>query len=290
MSTKHFKSSVLLAAGILLTGIIFFTYSISSAGLFDRGAKKNETKAAVKVEKKAAKEEKKALTEEEKKQELITQARAQLANTVWKVTLRESLANAAPETKRNEEEDTIYFEDRKVRTDKLTKEGFLSSNYTVRIKGNDFNVIIWETMQTSEKSGVAFLRGDINCKVEEMATTTTPMRGVLSWHIDDKVIKDYTFTSKEKSAYVPPPVVEEPVPVPAAAAPAVVVETPAVVEVASPVEVSAVTETPAAVTEAPAVAAEAAATAVVTETPAAPVKEEVKEQPKEEKKKKRGWF
>ncbi len=153
-------------------------------------------------------EERKPLADlsEKEKNELIEEAKSELNNKVWDITLKLS-----DPKKVEEEEDILRFEDSRFISDKLQSEGFDASNYTVRLKGKTGEIIVWETMQTSEESGVAFWRGELRGDVA---------RGVLSWHIDDKNKKDYTFTSKGKKDIVLEPEEE----VPTAPEPAVVEE------------------------------------------------------------------
>ena len=58
-------------------------------------------------------------------------------------------------------------------------------------------------MQTSEKKGLTFWKGELE---------NDKMRGVLSRHIDEKTIKDYTFysTAKEMITEAPPVVATPP--------------------------------------------------------------------------------
>ena len=117
------------------------------------------------------------------KKEMLVDARNALDNTVWKIDLTEMSAKTGK--KMEAESDTLRFENNKIISDKLTEEGFPSTGYTVRLKGKDNEIVIWETMQTSEEKGIAFWRGKIS---------NEKMRGVLSWHIDEKKKKDYTFS------------------------------------------------------------------------------------------------
>jgi len=136
----------------------------------------------------------------EERRKMIQEAKDKLDGTIWQIKLRQT----AP--KKKEEEDTLRFENYKVASDKMVSEGFAPSNYTVRLKGKDNEIVIWETMQTSEKEGIAFWRGEIQQRGE--IEQIDVMRGVLSWHLGEKDKKDYTFVSVEKEV-IPEPVEEE---------------------------------------------------------------------------------
>ena len=161
----------------------------------------------------------KPLTGAEKKQQMIKDAKESLEGTVWEINLKQMTQDA----NKDQFEDTLRFSEGRISSDKLVKKDFTPTNFTVRVK-NETN-IIWETMQTSadKENGIAFWRGEIR--------NEGVMRGVLSWHIKENKIKDYSFRSKvtlEELLNAPPPpvVVEEVVeavveesaePVPAAA-------------------------------------------------------------------------
>ncbi|MFH1837848.1 MAG: hypothetical protein ABH862_07040 [Candidatus Omnitrophota bacterium] len=117
----------------------------------------------------------------EEKSAIAKDAKLKLNNTTWEIELKEM----STEKNREEMKDIIRFAEGRISSDKLTKEGFTPTNYTVRIKGKDR--LIWETMQTSEEKGIAFWRGELR--------EGQPMRGVLSWHIKENKIKDYSFSS-----------------------------------------------------------------------------------------------
>jgi hypothetical protein len=140
----------------------------------------------------------------EKRKQMIKAAKEGLDNTTWQIRLQETTAK---KKKKEVIKDTLYFRDGRIESERLTSEGFSPSNFTVRIKGEDN--IIWETMQTSEENGLAFWRGEIR------QSTKSPivMRGVLSWHINEKTVQDYTFVSEEKEAIISEQVKkEEPTP------------------------------------------------------------------------------
>lgn len=123
----------------------------------------------------------------EEKAKVLAEAKIALDNTSWKIELK-PMATGKKKPK-GSEEDVLRFVNNQIISDKLETEGFSSSNYTVRIKGKNNDIIIWETMQMSEDKGVAFWRGEIR---------KGRMRGVLSWHISESKKKSYNFASMAK--------------------------------------------------------------------------------------------
>jgi len=129
---------------------------------------------------------KKSFTEAEKKAKALAEAKETLNNTTWDIVLKSIVAS---KKKSSEKEDTLRFINNQVVSDDLESDGFSPSNYTIRLKGKDNDVIIWETMQTSEDKGAAFWRGEIR---------NGKMRGVLSRHISNRKKESYNFSSVEK--------------------------------------------------------------------------------------------
>jgi len=153
----------------------------------------------------------------EKRRNMIKAAKEKLNNTVLEIELSQMTAEPKKETFK----DTLRFSDNKIESDKLKAEGFPATNYTVSMSGED--IVVWETMQTSEKKGLAFWKGELENGV---------MRGVLSRHLDEKTVKDYSFASTKVEAVEAPK--EEAIPESAAAVEAPKVETktePAAAEV-----------------------------------------------------------
>ena len=126
----------------------------------------------------------------EEKREMLNVAKNELNNTIWQIELRQTAIGKKKKSKK-EEADVLRFKNNKIISDKLASSGFSSSNYTIRLKGKDNDIVIWETMQASEEKGVAFWRGEIRNGI---------MRGVLSWHVDEKNKKNYLFVSAAKKA------------------------------------------------------------------------------------------
>lgn len=118
--------------------------------------------------------------EEQKK--LLKAAKKELNNLEWKIKL-----SPMSGTKAKSYEDTLLFVDSKFSSEKLESEEFSASNYTVSLKGED--VIVWETMQTSEDAGISFWRGELENGV---------MRGVLSKNPGKETHMDFSFYSIER--------------------------------------------------------------------------------------------
>jgi hypothetical protein len=108
----------------------------------------------------------------------------ELNNTEWAVEMS-SLSN--PKAKK--EEDAVIFKDNQVSIASYSKKGFPTTNFTLTVQED--GMVIWETMQTSEKSGIAFWRGELDPKMQTM-------RGVVSYAIDNKNKQDYSFVSVSK--------------------------------------------------------------------------------------------
>ena len=128
-------------------------------------------------------DEEKIAAQAEKKRQMIKAAKKKLDNTTWQIELTQMTTGK----KKVKTEDTLRFINGRIESEQLVSEGFSVSNFTVRIKRED--TVIWETMQSSEEQGLAFWRGEIKEGI---------MRGVLSRHLDEKTIKDYTFVSEKK--------------------------------------------------------------------------------------------
>ena len=163
--------------------------SVSSAAEKKENAKEQEKPKAVEAR------------QDEEMAKKIKEAEKTLSNTKWQV----NFTQITQLEKKEKFTDTVSFKDGKVEIGSLTPQGFPATSFTITIKGDDNSVIVWETMQASEKKGLAFLKGQI----EEGR-----MRGVLSRHFDEKSVKDYSFysTSKEVIQEVTPPPQAEPAP------------------------------------------------------------------------------
>ena len=139
-------------------------------------------------------------------EDILAAKKAALDNSEWSIELKPM---AGGKGKSKAEQDTLLFSDGKVSSGNLVKAGYNTTNYTLRIL-EDNETLTWETMQTSEKDGVAFWRGDIG--------PDGIMRGVLSKRDLKNSTKDFNFVSTGSKKVAPP---APPAPAPAAPAPAV---------------------------------------------------------------------
>jgi hypothetical protein len=136
-------------------------------------------------------------------QDALAAKTAELNNTEWTIELK-SMAGG----KAKAEKDTLHFADGKVVSASMEKAGYSASNFTTRLLED--GALAWETMQNSEKDGIAFWRGDIG--------TDGVMRGVLSKRDLKNNTKDFNFVSTGSQKVAPP---APPAPAPAAPAPVV---------------------------------------------------------------------
>lgn len=165
-----------------------------------QAAKPQETKAA--IPKKEAKQEEANTTETQRpavqidqkalaeKRTLIEEKRKILNNTEWKIDLRilNSTEPAEGKEKAAKETDIVTFKDNKVGISSFSKKGFADTNYTLSVQED--GTVVWETMQNMDKA-TAFWRGELDSEMIKM-------QGILSNHLDETVIKDYSFVSIEK--------------------------------------------------------------------------------------------
>jgi hypothetical protein len=128
----------------------------------------------------------------EKRRKKIKAAKDKLNDTQWQIVLRSAGAESG------EIEDTLRFTEGKVKSDRLSSEGFSATNFSVNLQGD--NIIIWETMQSSENSGIAFWRGEVEGDV---------MKGLLSRHLDEDTVRDYSFVSTSKGVLEKEDAIEE---------------------------------------------------------------------------------
>lgn len=140
-------------------------------------SKKDSSKAVSKDEK--AKQEAVAA-----KRQLEEKKRREIANTEWQIELTPLSG------KGKKESETVIFKDNQVGFVSYGKKGFPATNFTLSVQ--DDGLVVWETMQTSEKAGIAFWRG-------EMPDAQT-MRGIFSYHPDEKTTIDYSFISTGKKS------------------------------------------------------------------------------------------
>jgi hypothetical protein len=122
------------------------------------------------------------------KRELAEKKRKLLNNTEWEIELTDLSG------KEKKEPDILTFADNKVSCKNCLKRVLPATNYTLSVQGDA--TIVWETMQSGEKTVTAFWRGDIDAGMQKMS-------GVLSLHIGDKDVVDYSFISSGKKNITP---------------------------------------------------------------------------------------
>lgn len=180
---------------VYMVGICFMFSGLTSAYAGWWGKKKTEDTAVKKTEesKPAPTSAKKTDKKSEKAQqdalnarrEAIQQKRKALNDTEWQIELTSTSGGA----KAKKEIDIVVFKNNQVTVRGYSAKGFPTTNYTLTIQPD--GTIVWETMQTSEKSGVAFWRGEITSNIQSM-------RGILSYHINDRTIHDFSFVALSK--------------------------------------------------------------------------------------------
>ena len=136
-------------------------------------------------------------------EDILATKKAALDNSEWIIELKPM---AGGKGKSKAEQDTLLFSDGKISSGNLVKAGYNTTNYTLRIL-EDNETLTWETMQTSEKDGVAFWRGDIG--------PDGIMRGVLSKRDLKNNTKDFNFVSTGSKKVAPPVPPVESAPAPA---------------------------------------------------------------------------
>lgn len=120
-------------------------------------------------------------TAEEERVELrkkIEERKTELNGSSWQILIKSQAGKGSLEGP-----DTLTFQDGKFSSEALSKKNYSRTNYTLTIQ--EGGPTIWETMQTSEKDGVTFFRG------EWLKDTMT---GVITRQTD-KGSEDYYFSS-----------------------------------------------------------------------------------------------
>ena len=100
--------------------------------------------------------------------------RARLNGTSWSLEL--IMVSGSEKEKGKIQKDTVTFGTQTISSDRLTKAGFPTSNYSLTV--GDDGVAVWETMQThSNGKGVAFWRGEIHGDAMEGVLSKQPTGG-----------------------------------------------------------------------------------------------------------------
>jgi hypothetical protein len=117
------------------------------------------------------------------KKEMLAKKRQELNNTEWGIQLNPVSGKGKKET------DTAVFQNSEVVFTNFSKKGFPESSYALSVQED--GTLIWETMQTSEKSGINFWRGEVSPDLQSM-------RGFMNHQIDDKNREEFSFFSSSK--------------------------------------------------------------------------------------------
>ncbi len=118
----------------------------------------------------------------------IEEKKKELNGSEWKGILPPS------DLKSKAEDDVLTFQNSQVRSKAFSERGFSPTNYTVSLPEGD-EMAVWETMQTSAKEGVVFIRGE--WKADNM-------HGIVSEQMEGgKSSKDYNFKTTSKASIKP---------------------------------------------------------------------------------------
>lgn len=160
-----------------------------AVGQEQQSQKSDAPVVAAPVEKKIDNTEKARLQAAKAQKDAADKKRKELENTSWEIELT-PLSGAL---KGKKEAETVLFKGNQVSFVNYEKKGFPATNFTLTVQED--GQIVWETMQTSEKAGIAFWRGEL----PDMQN----MRGIFSYHPDENTTIDYSFSSTQKRV-VPP--------------------------------------------------------------------------------------
>lgn len=129
----------------------------------------------------------KADPKKEERRKKVEAKKAELNGSQWEVNLTALDGKGRPEV------DVLTFQNGQVTSKSFAAKGFTPTNYTISVEdGNEMTV--WETMQTSPKEGVVFIRGEWK---EDL------MRGIVSQQLEGGKTRDYSFASASKVAVDP---------------------------------------------------------------------------------------
>lgn len=124
---------------------------------------------------------------QEKLRKLTEAKKVEINGTQWEVHIKASGGKGTlPDL------DTLTFQDGKFTSKYFSGQGFNSTNYTLTVE-QEKGPTVWETMQTSEKGGITFWRGEWKDDV---------MTGIISRQLE-KGNEEYSFTSSKKESISP---------------------------------------------------------------------------------------
>ncbi len=113
-----------------------------------------------------------------------------LNGSSWEVAL------SPTDGKGKETKDELIFQNNQIAVKGFSGRGFKSTNYTITPPTSEGGTSVWETMQTSEKDGLLFIRGEWKEKDQVM-------RGLISHQKEGEPSQDYNFSSQAKVTLEP---------------------------------------------------------------------------------------
>ena len=128
-----------------------------------------------------------SIAEARKKVETL---KADLNGSSWEITL------APTDGKGKELRDELIFQNNQISLKGFSDKGFKPTNYTITPTAIEGNPAVWETMQTSDKDGLLFVRGEWKEKEQVM-------HGIISRQKEGEPSTDYNFTSQAKVTLEP---------------------------------------------------------------------------------------
>lgn len=160
------------------------------------GAMENAWARAKKSKEKVSSEEAKASKtkkpQENKQKEALTQARSAINNSTWSIVFSGTLPKGMASG------DTLVFKDNQFSSTLFSARGFEPTNFSLTMQ--DDGVVVFETMQASEKEGTIFWRG-------ELGADQKTLRGMFSHVLSDKQTQDIYFSGSKDSGPAIAPVV-----------------------------------------------------------------------------------
>jgi hypothetical protein len=161
----------------LVAGV--FLWSGASQIVWAKTKKTKEKKSA-----ETSKATKVKATSDNKKKEALTQARSALNNSNWSVSFTGDLPKGMAPT------DDLTFKDNQFSSALFSGQGFCPTNFSLTMQ--DDGVVVFETMQTSEKDGTLFWRGELDADGKSM-------KGMFSHVLADQSSQDVYFSGNKAS-------------------------------------------------------------------------------------------
>lgn len=124
---------------------------------------------------------------QEKLRKLTEAKKVEVNGTQWEIQIKASGGKGTLP-----DQDVLTFQDGKVSSAHFSENGFSPTNYTLTVEQEE-GPTVWETMQTSEKGGITFWRGEWKDDV---------MSGIISRQLE-KGSEEYSFSSSKKKGISP---------------------------------------------------------------------------------------